>query len=376
MKPFQYVSDRGRRIEAATALGKITPEDGSQIIRYLAEYSALKHASPGRMDKILSHLVNWRRFVRVPYIEASIVDYHTAISALMASDLSANTKHDYVLALKPFLSHLGIPEDQVKKIRVPRMKFDTTTPADILTEDEIVRLIQAARSSRDRALIALVYETGCRIGEAARLRWRDLRVDDHGIGVYITDTKTRKMRYTRCVVMAEYVAAWRADHPAGDEELVFVTRTGEPMRWVNLKRILAGAAGRAALGKRVHWHLLRKSRITHAVKKGIPESVLKKMFWGNTDTAMMRTYVVLSEADIDKAILADAGLIPSLPADDPLRPRTCPHCMAINAPTHPYCSRCGHALDPEKIQVNELIREKIRSDPAGFLEIVKEMLSA
>jgi len=363
------------QIDRAVTDEKITRKDAGLIWSYVHEYQATRQIGPARVHKTISTLIGWRRFL--PALDTP--DYLPGISAVMAHPFSQNMKHDYIRILKQFLAWLGI---DTRKIRVPRQAFDTSIPSDLLTEDEVIALVRAGRTSRERALVALVYETGCRINEAARLRWKDLRVDDHGIGVYITDTKSQKMRYTRCVAFAEYLAAYRADcRPAGipgyvpGEDLVFRTTQGNPMSYNTMNRVLAVTVKRAGITKRVHWHLLRKSRITHAVKKNIPESILKKMFWGNLDTSMFKTYVVLSESDIDKAILADAGLIKSLPADDPMRPRTCPHCAAINAPTHPFCSKCGYPLDPDRIAAREAIREACRNDPAGFLETVKEILS-
>ena len=366
---FHTFPEPARQVGIAIDGGKITLEDGVLITEYIHEYRATRQISPARVHKTISTLIGWRRFL--PALDTP--DYLPGITAVMAHPFSQNMRHDYIRILKQFLTWRGI---DTRRIRVPRQAFDTSIPSDLLTEDEVIALVRAGRTSRDRALVALVYETGCRINEAARLRWKDLRVDDHGVGVYITDTKTQKMRYTRCVAFAEYLAAWRMDSFPGDTDLVFRTSRGNPMTYNAMNRVLGVTVSRAGITKRVHWHLLRKSRITHAVKKNIPESILKKMFWGNLDTSMFKTYVVLSEQDIDQAILADAGLVKCAPADDPLRPRTCPHCTAVNAPTHPFCSKCGYPLDPERIAAREAIREACRNDPAGFLETVKEILSA
>jgi integrase/recombinase XerD len=366
---FHPYPDPARQVSNAIEKGKLTLEDGVIINEYIREYRATRQISPARVHKTISNLIGWCRFL--PALDTD--DYLPGISAVMAHPFSQNMKHDYIRILKQFMAWRGI---DVKKIRVPRQAFDTSVPSDLLTEDEVVALVRAGRTSRDRALVALVYETGCRINEAARLRWKDLREDDHGLGVYITDTKTQKMRYTRIVAFAEYLAAWKMDSFPGDTDLVFRTARGDPMGYNTMNRVLRVTVRRAGIAKRVHWHLLRKSRITHAVKKNIPESILKKMFWGNLDTSMFKTYVVLSESDIDRAILADAGLVKPVPADDPLRPRTCPHCTAVNAPTHPYCSKCGYPLDPDRIAAREAIREIARNNPAGFLEMVKELLKA
>jgi len=74
--------------------------------------------------------------------------------------------------------------------------------------------------------------------------------------------------------------------------------------------IAGDRAGGTAAGieKRIHPHLFRKSRITELVRKNYQESVLKETFWANPDTSMFRTYLKLSEKDIDDEFLRRAGL--------------------------------------------------------------------
>ena len=46
----------------------------------------------------------------------------------------------------------------------------------MLTEDDIKQLIAACLNSRDRALIALLYDSGMRVGELLGLRIKDLQI--------------------------------------------------------------------------------------------------------------------------------------------------------------------------------------------------------
>ncbi len=320
-------------------------------------------------------------------------DIYHGINAMMQGENLAgrpfeqNTKHDYVKALRQFLLWMvetgrsGILHDQVKKIRVPTRKFETTTPDALLTEDEVLMLIQGATSARDRALLSLTYETGARIGEISRLKWKDLTFDQDGIGVYITDEKTRKLRYARCTKSADYLVELRnslVKKEGIDGQPVFMSNRKEAMEYGNLRKLLGTIAERAGLKKSVHWHLLRKSRITHMVKNhNIPESVLKKIFWGNTDTRMLRTYVVLSKHDIDEAILAASGIKQKRDesAKNAMKERLCTKCNHINTPTAEYCLRCRYPLSENALSQREIILKAIKEDPVGFVETVKEIVA-
>lgn len=382
--------DKGlRSIKRAVETGQITPDDARLIREYVAEYQAVRHVKEHRVMKTLYDLVNWRRFIRKPYRSCTAADIFEGVGAMMGGvslsgrEFRPNTKHDYVKALRGFLlwmiggGHSGIPESEVLKIRVPPRDFDTTLAKDLLTEDEILQLINATRSSRDRAIVATHYEVGTRIGELGLMTWSDLVFDDYGVKVIVHDTKTRKLRYARATMARPYLAAWRGDYPgeASGSAPVFLTERGTPMKYASLRRVFKQAAAAAGITKDVRTHLIRKARITHTVKQGYPESVLKKVFWGNVDTRQFRTYVVLSEQDIDDAFLTRAGILQKdRPADDTLRARPCYRCREINTPTSRTCRKCGHPLTEEALTTRELLREAIKRDPIGYLEMVREMV--
>lgn len=339
-----------------------------------------------RIQKTALDLVNWRRFLRSPYEKCTIEDIFQAINLMQVSpsarggQLKQNTKHDYVVALRQFLywlienGHSSIRKEKVQKIRVPPVDMTTTTPDQILTTVEIKAIIMACQGSRDRsrdrALIATLYETGCRVGELARLTWKDLVFDNHGVKVSINDTKTNKIRFVRLVMAKEYLIQWRNDTHGGREpnDPVFITsKQFLPLDYGAVRMILKRAANRAGIKKRVHLHLLRKSRITHLLRDGLPETVVKEIMWGNSSTDMIRTYARLSTDDIDSAVLAHYGIEKK---DDKKRDSLslyyCPLCGTANPPTNQYCSKCGVIFEVEEFT------RIIRNDPR-FSTLLKFM---
>ena len=73
-------------------------------------------------------------------------------------------------------------------------------------------------------------------------------------------------------------------------------------------QIISRTAKKAGVEKRVTPHLFRKSRITSLIKQNYQESVIKQAMWGNLGTNMFKTYVVLSEQDIDAEFREKMGL--------------------------------------------------------------------
>lgn len=58
-----------------------------------------------------------------------------------------------------------LPEDQFKAIfgdvKIDKKWLDRVSPDDLINKEKVVKMIAAARNPRDRALIAVMYDSGC-----------------------------------------------------------------------------------------------------------------------------------------------------------------------------------------------------------------------
>ena len=385
--PAQARMTTPRAYRRAFADGRLTVDDQQLIEAFINERQATRHIGQHRILKIRYDLISWRRFIPVPFREMAVGDLYAGLNAMKAgtnvrgTPFKQNTKHDLIILLKPFVLWLiengysTIPPEKVRGIRPPPIDHNTTAPEGLLSADEIKALLTGCRSTRDRAIIAVLYESGARIGEVARLRWRDVEFDDYGIRVHIHDTKENQVRYARCTWAREMLAAWKNVYPAelAPDAWVFLSSRKQAMNYAQIRQRVRMAAERAGLEKRVHLHLFRKSRATHLIQQNYQESVIKKMLWGNLGTQMFRTYVVLSEGDIDAEILGRAGIETRPAKPDPLAPVPCPHCHAVCAPTSRHCSDCGQALSAGAEEELDRAKEIIWRNAETVLEIAAEV---
>lgn len=383
-------------IKRALTSGQITQDDADLIRAYASEYQATRHVSNLRILKSIFELVNWRRFIPAPYREVTITQLHKALNELNTANSSRgnpfkdNTKHDYVKGLKWFLQwmisegHSKLLKEKVDKIKVPPVDSCTTTPDCILQEDDILTMVTQARTFRDKALLFVLYESGCRIGELARIKWKDVVFnDDSTVGLTLTDTKTRKTRHALLGASVEYLAGWRNNYPGtpDNDTFVFISAHGEPMEYRAMSQIISRTAKKAGVEKRVTPHLFRKSRITSLIKQNYQESVIKQAMWGNLGTNMFKTYVVLSEQDIDAEFRERMGIQKKeIKEDKKMVPRQCKSCFAMNGPQSNYCHVCGKPLTEEaQRNVNtgiEQVRHLLGENPnaqSAFLELLKEL---
>ena len=372
----RYGADRS--ISKALERGQITQGDAEIITKYTTERETRADISAVRVKKITSTLVSWRRFLAVPYQELTIQALDTGILALKkgtnvkGQPYTRNARHDYIRILRQFVLWMiaekvvKIPRRKVEEIKIPSVDTNTSRPEDLLTRAEVLELIEAAANMRDKALISTFYESGCRVGELARLQWRDLKFEDQWVEVTVTDEKSEKERHA-CLVMAkEYLARWKdATKYRAPEDRVFVSlQDGAPIEYITVRRILDRLQEKTTITKRLNPHLFRKSRITHLVNENYQESIIKKTMWNNLNTKMFQTYVKLGKDDINAEMLAKAGVKKKKAVEEnPLAPRPCGRCHFVNAPTARFCNSCGFELTEEVTRSKDATRRKIEDSP-------------
>ncbi len=354
----EYFGFIEKSLTAAEEDGRITPEDAWLIREYVAESSS--KLSPGRQFKTVYTLIASRRYLP-PFTETKKADLLTGINRMRyakkddGTPYAKNTIADYVRFAKRFFlwlakrGHVDIPADVIKEIKNPQYSTQTKTENNIMTGEEVSRLIDAAKSIKYKALLGVMYEAGLRSGEVASLKWKDVTFHEWGAKVR-TSEKTGRLRTIPIITYREYLAKWKSSYP-GDptgDNYVFLTSRGEPMQYRGLSKAVHNFAKAAGIKKKITLHSFRHSRITHALRGGMQETLAKKAFWGNQSTMMIATYSHLVDEDVDNAFASLAGV--ELPESDRAseapEPVQCPSCHKVMPPGSGFCARCGMALSP------------------------------
>lgn len=94
-------------------------------------------------------------------------DLFIFISGLEQSESSQWLKHDYKTTLKKFYKWYckeDYPE-LTRWIKATVEKKDQKLPEDPLTESDVLKLIKHAKRKMDKAMIALLWDIGAKIGE-------------------------------------------------------------------------------------------------------------------------------------------------------------------------------------------------------------------
>lgn len=323
-------------------------KDNPELILKLVRKMTAEGLSKDRLISYLYYLKCISERLKKSFLSVTEEDITTFLCELEQSHYSVYTKRDFKVALKKIFKFLG-KENLVKDVRTSVKGSKKKLPEELLTKEEIIKMIEAADHPRDKAIIALLYEGGLRIGELASLKIKNIQFDDYGTVVKVRG-KTGE-RVVRVVSAASLLAAWLEMHPRRDdkEALLLVNLSTNYKKkgityqsiYQNLKRI----AKKAGIKKKVTPHLFRHSRATH-LARNLTEAEMNEYFGWVQGSDMPATYVHLSGRDVDDKILQIYNLKPKdKDREDEMRPIECPRCQYINAPVSRYCGRCGTVLE-------------------------------
>lgn len=191
-------------------------------------------------------------------------------------------------ALRSFLKFLG-REDLARFVRSPQKPRLLPHPLDA---GQVQALIETETkdclSSRDRALLELLYASGLRVSELSTLKVSDLNLDAGYLRCLGKGSKERVVPIGRPALAAlrEYLAGDRGDT---DCEYLFVSSKGGRLVRESIWRILQKHARHALLRGRVFPHALRHSFATHLVEGGADLRYVQEML-GHSKISTTQVY--------------------------------------------------------------------------------------
>ena len=308
----------------------------------------------------LRYLSTWHK---APFETATKDSLLGLVVAIDNEELSPASKSDFRAVLKLFFKwYKGNDE-----IFPPEVSWIKTTfkrkhklPEELLTEEEVFSIAKAADNPRDRALVLVLYETGCRIGEIMSLRLKNVQFDQYGAVLRVTG-KTGDRR-VRIISSAPALSAWvqihaLADNPEAPLWPPLSTNRKYHMNIMEYQRVhklLQVLGAKAGVRKRIYPHLFRHSRATALAGK-LTEAQMKEYFGWVQASDMASVYVHLSGRDVDDALLALQGLKkPDTKTEELMKLRNCPRCQEKNSPIAKFCLRCGTPMEIQAaIQIEE-----------------------
>ena len=178
---------------------------------------------------------------------------NTSCSPATCNGINSALSFFYRIVLKK----LGIYDE------VPRMIADWSLPA-VCSREEIEKLIDTATNIRNKAIIALTYSSGLRVGEVCRLAPTDIYMST--MQIHVRDSKNHGDHWTVLSERAlELLKEYWYSYPV-PRDILFVTLRNphRPLKTGGVEIMLKKIAKEA--GITAHPHTLRHSFATHLIE--------------------------------------------------------------------------------------------------------------
>lgn len=316
-----------------------------------------------------------------------------------------NTKNTYKRACKSFFKWYYMEVLDYRDDDLPRFidrEFTTTTPLDsvapedIPTEEEVKALMQAARNHRDRALIAVLANTGMRREEAVHLRKSHVIQDEFGVALQPQTAKKGRTdyRHIRLTWSRPAVIDWLNAHPMAAADAPLFCSLDKPYRRLQpgsvnniFDRLLRYADLPAHRQDRLSPHKLRHYKVQQdKLDPHITEDMtITEVGWQSR--VMMDRYGAIADSKVDEARIKEMVRNGQLPKDalDKLNDGTgdakitlivCPTCHRENSPEVQFCRFCSQPFTEQGVEEQDrlirLLRQIITKDEV--METLKESL--
>lgn len=261
----------------------ITPENKRALLNFsnwleARETSKASLVKYGHCGRALGHLA------KQSFASMGVPEVQELVLAIGQTNYSKPYQQAMRLTLKRlFQSIRGLDSDHAPETAWIAVKSVNKTwrAEDMITPSELESMLKACLNDRDKALIATLYYSDCRIGEILTLTNKD--VHDYGTHYKLNvDGKTGP----RSVTLAEgldYLRVWLSTHPLARQDVypLFISFSQDkaqggykPLAYFAARKVIQEAAGRAGITKRIHPHLFRHSRSTELAALGMGEPLL------------------------------------------------------------------------------------------------------
>ncbi|NOU62224.1 tyrosine-type recombinase/integrase [Marinifilum caeruleilacunae] len=179
--------------------------------------------------------------------------------------------------------------------KIERPHKEKTLP-DVLSKEEIYKMIQLTQNIKHRCIIALIYSCGLRRSEAINMQLTD--IDSKRMLVKVRAAKGKKDRY---VQLSTYTLELLRDYYRYEQpkKWIFEGVNGAQYSAASILNVVKFAAKRAKIKKRVFPHILRHSFATHHLEQGTDLRYIQEWL-GHGSSKTTERYTHVSKKDFIK----------------------------------------------------------------------------
>ena len=345
-------------------LAQECPENKDVIERFIRDQKIKSEISPSRVYILYSQMRFISKIMKDKLTNPSEDDIKNLVEGINnhrirrkdgreTKDASDITKRNIKATARQFYRWLNddTPPRYLRLIKI-NDKLSRQREKEIISPELHQRLLDACENARDKAILALLYDSGVRAGELLNRKIKDLEFQDYGLVLRVRSGKTG---YRQVVIVGEspiYLRQWLDVHPERNNLnaplFVKVNRNGQnrELDYNALRQIFQRIKERASITERIHPHLYRHTRAS-ILASSVAEAPLEAQMGWVHGSKMSATYVHLSAEAQKSAILKAYGLEKKDTIIETKRPIKCSRCGHENLTDAKYCRNCWLPLTVE-----------------------------
>lgn len=245
----------------------------TELRRRMTDDMVVRRMAEATQEAYLSAVVGLARFYRRSPDQITEAEVQAYLLHLIRERKRAWSTCNIVVHGLRFFYHVTLKRER-PTFSIPAGRQPSTLP-EILSREEIQRLIAATDSPKARALVTTAYATGLRVKELVHVTLTDL---DAARGtIRVEQGKGAKDRYTilsPCLV-EELRTYWTRTRP---RVWLFPGRTGQqPLHTSSVGKAYTAAKRRAGITKRGGIHALRHAFATHLLEMGVDLPTIQRL---------------------------------------------------------------------------------------------------
>jgi integrase len=266
-------------------------------------------------ERVIKHrrvILQVRDIMQKSILEITKNDVIEFLGLLNHSDRTEWTKNDIKKSLKKFLKwhykDLELIED-IKGVSKSRaFNHKKINEKTLIQPYEMEAMLRTADSLKWKAVLIIIFESGCRPQELRKLKWEDIKFDDISkmIDVTFFSDKTKQSRTVPLKEGYVHLKRWYNEFQFEEvtkDDYVFPSQRerDKPMNKGTINEMFKRISKKAGIRK-IFPYLARHTRLTELWKK-LPEQVVKKFGGHSPDSDMTAIYSHLNSEDVKSAML-------------------------------------------------------------------------
>ena len=199
---------------------------------------------------------------------------------------SVSSQRQFISALKIFT--VFCPQTKINNLSLERPKKSRLLP-NVLSQEEVLRIIQYTQNIKHRAILTLLYSCGLRIGELINLKLADFHVERKQL--IVKKGKGRKDRY---VSLADSFLPLLSNYYHSYKPTIYFVegQNGGKYSAESIRSFLRKSCKKAGIRKLVTPHTLRHSYATHLLENGVDLRYIQTLLGhSKPETTMIYTHV-------------------------------------------------------------------------------------